>query len=282
MINRLCYKSGRPFFLLARYSLTMPSSEEKVNALKKSFRHSIAAIIGSAIVAGFSAKVIAAPVTVEDTTDWQTTPEEVVSLDLPDVPYNGGVYAGINTVSVNGTTYSAFCIDPFHYSLSGSQAYNTVALADAPKAPGPMGATAAYEIEELWGEYFPTAEHSPTVAAGLQLAIWELVVDSVAANNGKPATFYFSINGANDYGAAADIASLATYNGPVADLIGLTGPGQDYVIDAPGTPNTGPLIPDGGATAALLGVALAGLGGFGRKLGRLGAIRPRTFARLRA
>jgi hypothetical protein len=37
---------------------------------------------------------------------------------------------------------------------------------------------------------------------------------------------------------------------PAANLIAVTGPGQDYVI---------PNVPDGGQTIVLLGVALAGL-----------------------
>jgi len=251
--------------------------------MKNLFRQVVTTIIGSAIVTGMSVKVIAgpvtltvgSPVTVTDITDWTTepneTPNKVVDLDLPYAGYDGGVYAGINTLSVtvgsDTFTASGFCIDPFHFSKDGAQAYTTVALGSAPKYPGPMGATTALDIEDLWAEYFPAAQTSATVAAGLQIAIWDLVSDAAAAANGVPVSDYYTLTSGNDYGAAADIASLATYTGPAANLIGVTGPGQDYVIANPAPPPS-PSIPDGCTTLGLLGTALAGLEGLRRKLGR--------------
>ena len=77
-----------------------------------------AAALALALLAGFSACAHAGSVTVTDITDWSTTPMEIVDADLPYLHYNGGVYAGINTLSVNDgsttTTYNGFCIDPFH------------------------------------------------------------------------------------------------------------------------------------------------------------------------
>jgi hypothetical protein len=244
--------------------------------MKENLRRIINTIIGSGIVAGLSVNVIAQSVTVTDITDWGTTPNEVVTLDLPDLGYpNGvGVYAGINTLSVseNGSTgtFSGFCIDPFHFSLSGPQDYSIVSLAEAPKPPGPMGTAAAMAIEDLWAMDFATAQHSASAAAALQIAIWEEVVDGVTSQNHEPASDYFSISPSNPYAieAAADIAALKSYTGPAADLVGLTGAGQDYVIDAPPTGNTVP-VPDRSATAVLLGAALLGIEGFRRKFGCL-------------
>ena len=194
---------------------------------------------------------------------------EIVNLDLPYAGYNGGVYAGINTLQVtegaNTFTTSGFCIDPFHFSLGGPIAYNTIALGNAPKYPGPMGATTALDIEKLWAMYFPAAQTSDAVAAGLQIAIWDLVAESAALANGVPESTYYTLTSGYDFGAAADIASLANYSGPAADLIGLTGPGQDYVIAAPAPPPQ-PNVPDSGTTLALFGMALAGLQGLRRKL----------------
>jgi hypothetical protein len=247
--------------------------------MKPFFKKIVTITIASSVVAGFSSKVFATVVTVTDVTDWGTTPMEIVNLDLPYVTYDGntgysgGVYAGINTLSVteNGNTYteSGFCIDPFHISLDGPQSYNTIGLASAPKYPGPMGATTALDIEELWAEYFPSAQTSSTVAAGLQLAIWDLVANAAATANDVPVSDYYTLTSGNDYGAAADLASLNDYTGPVADLnlIGLTGPGQDYVISNPLPPLPQPSVPDSGPTLALLGSALVGLQGFRRKLG---------------
>jgi hypothetical protein len=77
-------------------------------------------------------------------------------------------------------------------------------------------------------------------AAGLQIAIWELVGGS-----------NFQLNSSLDYGAG-DMLAWVNNNptAPNADLIAVTGPGQDYVI---------PSVPDGGETVLLLGCGFAGL-----------------------
>lgn len=231
--------------------------------------------IGCVLIAGLSTSANAGSVTVTDVTDWSTTPMEVVNADLPYLGYNGGVYAGINTLSVNNdgtvTVYDGFCIDPFHWSASGpSSPYYIVSLNDAPKNPATMNTYTATEIEDLWAEFF-----SPTMssagAAGLQIAIWELVSSNAVANDGLPAADAFSLDGGNDYGASADLASLATYDGPAASLMALTGPGQDYVIDMPPPPRV-PVVPDGGTTFALLLLAVGSL--FGGRSALIKALQP--------
>jgi hypothetical protein len=58
-------------------------------------------------------------------------------------------------------------------------------------------------------------------AAGLQIAIWEIVGGDDFSAIGK------------DYGASRMLAALRSYSGPGAGLIALTGPGQDYVVRTP-------------------------------------------------
>src|SRR5690348_9653153 len=41
-------------------------------------------------------------------------------------------YAGIIDLQVNGAPTDGFCIDPFHWSVSGVQNYNAVSLSTAP------------------------------------------------------------------------------------------------------------------------------------------------------
>ena len=221
---------------------------------KPIFKQTVAAVIGWAMVTGLAANVNASPITVTDITDWNTTPVEVVNAHLSYLGYDGGVYAGINTLSVNdgtsSTTFSGFCIDPFHWSASGpASGYSMVSLSDAPKAPALLNAATATAIKDLWAEFY-----SPTMsaysAAGLQIAIWELVSSNAVVTDGLPASYAFSLNGGNDYGAALDIASLATYDGPAANLVALTGPGQDYVVDP---------VPDGGGTFIMLALTLGAL-----------------------
>ncbi|MGZ8901787.1 MAG: VPDSG-CTERM sorting domain-containing protein, partial [Limisphaerales bacterium] len=121
-------------------------------------------------------------------------------------------------------------------------------LADAPKAylpyfSGDMGQAKADQISKLWGMAFsPTM--SANAAAAMQLAIWEIVAGDM-----------FTITSSTDYGAAALIAQLPGYNGPKANLIALTGGGQDYVIAT---------VPEAGATLVLLGLGVCGLAAFRR------------------
>jgi hypothetical protein len=219
-------------------------------------RQTVAAVIGWTLVAGFAASVNASSVTVTDVTDWNTTPSEVINVDIPYLDYNGGVHAGINTLSVNDgqttTVYSGFCIDPFHWSAIGpSSPYYEVPLVNGPKSPATLNASTTMEIEDLWAEYYSPTMSSPS-AAGLQIAMWELVSSNAVANDGLAATSAFSLDsGQSDYGASQDLASLATYTGPAADLIALTGPGQDYVIGL-----SGPSVPDDGATFFMLVLTL--------------------------
>jgi hypothetical protein len=221
---------------------------------KPIIKQAAAAVIGWAMLAGVAASANIGPVTVTDVTDWNTTPEEIANVNVPYLGYSGGVYAGINTLLVkNGsssTTYNGFCIDPFHWAASGpTSPYYIVPLVDAPKPPATLNAGTALQIEDLWAEFYSPTMTSPH-AAGLQIAIWELVSSNAVANDSLPAHEAFSLNGINDYGASLDLASLATYHGPAANLMALTGPGQDYVVDS---------VPDAGGTLMMLALTLGAL-----------------------
>ncbi len=152
---------------------------------------------------------------------------------------------GLLKLMVDGTAFNAFCIDPYQFSSSATQQYTVAALATAP-VPA-MGAAAALTVDKLWADFFATALTNPTVAAGLQIAIWE----TVAGSN-------FSVTG-SDFGAAGMIASANAQTG-VANLLALASARfQDYVIQQP------PTVPDGGSTVVLLGSALILLALFARR-----------------
>jgi hypothetical protein len=182
---------------------------------------------------------------------------EVVSITSSTLGGPVSVYAGIVNLQVDGVPTQGFCIDPYHWSVSGPQTYSLVPLTSAPKPPGgPMNAATATQIEQLWGHYFSSALSSSSVAAGLQIAIWELVTG--AGNSGNSGTF--TLNSHNDYGASTFISWVdSTPNAPTTDLVGLTGPGQDYVIPSGPQDSVTPSVPDGGATVILLGLASLGL-----------------------
>jgi len=218
-------------------------------------RPTVAAFIGCAIMAGSAASVNANTVTVTDVTDWSTTPVELVDVNIPylGLPNGINVYAGINTLSItegsSSSLENAFCIDPFHWSGTTSP-YTIVPLQDAPKAPAPLNSFTATEIEDLWAMYYSPTMSSPSAAA-LQIAIWELVSSNAVANDGLPSNEAFSVNvSSSDYGAGNDLAALATYKGQPADLIAVTGPGQDFVYAA---------VPDGGETFLMLTLTFGAL-----------------------
>ena len=124
-----------------------------------------------------------------------------------------------------------------------------------------MGAAEATQIEQLW-LYAYSPSMSASAAAGMQIAIWKII--GAGATGGAT----FTLNSANDYGAAGLLTWLSSNSSaPRANLLGLTGPGQDYVIpNAGGGGGHGGSVPDGGATLMLLGGSLFGLAIFRRKL----------------
>src|SRR5882757_9492632 len=134
--------------------------------------------------------------------------------------FNGFVGAGIKKIQVDGVQMDAFCIDPFTMALRSSPGYKFVPLTKAPEAPFTLSASEATEISDLWAMFYhPGMKENK--AAGLQLAIWEIVGGDDFSVIGK------------DYGANLMLAALRSYSGPGAGLIALTGPGQDYVVLTP-------------------------------------------------
>jgi hypothetical protein len=139
--------------------------------------------------------------------------------------FNGFAGAGIKKIQVDGVQMDAFCIDPFTMALRSSSGYKFVPLTQAPEAPFTLSARGATEISDLWAMFYnPGMKENK--AAGLQLAIWEIVGGDDFSVIGK------------DYGASNMLAALQNYSGPGAGLIALTGPGQDYVVLTP--PGQGP------------------------------------------
>ncbi|HWD21451.1 MAG TPA: hypothetical protein VHB20_19450 [Verrucomicrobiae bacterium] len=247
--------------------------------MKQAIHKAAVGIVGLSLCATYAAK--ATSITITDISDWSKA--EVVNLTLTSPTlgssYDGGVYSGINTfqITANGVTFDAngFCIDPYHWSVGGTYSDDVVNLSNAPKSPGPMTPQAALDVEKLWAEYYTAALTDSSVAGGLQLAIWEVVANSIGNSE------YFSIDagqsGPGQIGDVAlqDIASLATYSGPLADLVGLTSPtGQDYVV-ANFVPSGSlpPSVPDQNSTFALLGMGMVALAAAPRSMLKLSRIK---------
>src|SRR5213080_4574051 len=173
--------------------------------------------------------------------------------------FNGFVGAGIKKLQVDGVAMNGFCIDPFTMALHSSPGYKFVPLTKAPEAPWTLSASEATEISDLWAMFYKPMMKQKN-AAGLQIAIWEIVGGDDFTVIGK------------SYGAKKMLAASGGFSGQGADLIALTGPGQDYVIPSPPghggegtpTPTPGPSppptkVPDGGSTFPLFATAILAL-----------------------
>src|SRR5213080_2613361 len=134
--------------------------------------------------------------------------------------FNGFVGAGIKKLQVDGVAMNGFCIDPFTMALHSSPGYKFVPLTKAPEAPWTLSASEATEISDLWAMFYKPMMKQKN-AAGLQIAIWEIVGGDDFTVIGK------------SYGANRMLAALDSYSRPGARLIALTGPGQDYVVLTP-------------------------------------------------
>jgi len=159
-------------------------------------------------------------------------PNEVVNLTDPWI--SSGVYAGIYNLTVDGVATPSFCIDVADENNGNTFSdYYYSDLASAPLAPaGPMGSTAATDIEKLWAAYYSPSMDSQDAAA-LQVAIWE----DIAVNATTPYTLTVSGNDPVTTEATAMIANLVNLSAQ-ADLVGLVGPNgpsgeQSYVVAVP-------------------------------------------------
>ena len=159
-------------------------------------------------------------------------PSQTVNLTDPWI--STGANAGIYNLTVDGVATPSFCIDVADENNGNTFSdYYYSGLASAPLAPaGPMGATAATDIEKLWAAYYSPSMDSQDAAA-LQVAIWE----DIAANATTPYSITVSGNDPVTTEATAMIANLVNLSAQ-ADLVGLVGPNgpsgeQSYVVAVP-------------------------------------------------
>ena len=134
--------------------------------------------------------------------------------------FNGFVGAGIKNLKVDRVAMNGFCIDPFTVALRSSAGYKFVPLSHAPEAPFTLNANQATEISDLWAMFY-SPDMKKKKAAGLQIAIWEIVGGDSFTVIGK------------SYNSGRMLAALQSHSGSGANLIALTGPGQDYVVPTP-------------------------------------------------
>ena len=142
-----------------------------------------------------------------------------------------GVEAGIYNLTVNTAATPSFCIDIATEQTEGTQYlnYNYTALASAPvSSVGPMGSTAATDIEKLWAAYY-SPSMSSLDAAALQVAIWEDMANNSGGNTGGSYTLSVSGNDPVTGDASTMLDSLPDLTAE-ANLIALVDDGQGYVV----------------------------------------------------
>ena len=101
-----------------------------------------------------------------------------------DAAWNGGSFkgtvgTGIYKLSVDGVPMDSFCIDLADLANKKIALYQVVALQNAADPPfGPMGEEKASYVSKLWNMGYD--QHmSREAAAGLQLAIWEVLTEDL-------------------------------------------------------------------------------------------------------
>jgi hypothetical protein len=215
----------------------------------------------AAVSAGAGSLTIGDTVTVNET---GVSPQGVVLLN--DTATGGaweGVYAGVYQLQIidGGSTYnnvSSFCIDPFDWS--GSSSSYTVGLLSGVSSlsnPHGMTSTAATIVNQLLSYYGSRATPGSQAAVDLQVAIWD-AIGMYSPTGEKWAGLVENSSGGTYVFASgetfAEYEAAATASGPSGDYLVVTDDAQNYV-----------LVPDGGSTMVLLGMALTGLGVLRRK-----------------
>jgi len=191
--------------------------------------------------------------------------------------FNGFVGAGIKKIQVDGVQMDAFCIDPFTMALRSSPGYKFVPLTKAPEAPFTLSASEATEISDLWAMFYnPGMKENK--AAGLQLAIWEIVGGDDFSIIGKD---YHTEEKVVGYYSTGD--RMKTWGGLGAFWGGIWGLlfGAGFFL----IPGIGPVLVAGPFLAALLGalesaVLVGGLSAIAAGLVSLGI--PKDSARVRS
>ena len=98
------------------------------------------------------------------------------------LPVNGSpqnYFVGTQNITVNGSSFLAFCIDPYQYS-SGTPASYTVSN----NLSSYLGSTQADQVSNLFSNSYASTTGSDSNSAAFQLALWKLIADP----NGNLAT----------------------------------------------------------------------------------------------
>ena len=98
---------------------------------------------------------------------------EYLNLLLPVNNSSQNYFVGTQNITVNGSSFLAFCIDPYQYS-SGTPASYTVSN----NLSSYLGSTQADQVSNLFSQSYASTTGSAANSAAFQLALWELANDN--------------------------------------------------------------------------------------------------------
>jgi|APCry1669189241_1035207.scaffolds.fasta_scaffold03690_4 PEP-CTERM motif len=140
------------------------------------------ALLASLAVA--SAPTLAQMHVAESTTSNGTSLNLVLPVNLPSTTA-GNYWTGLLSITPSqtqggsGSSFAAFCIDPFQYSNASVSDYSVSS------GLGSLGSTHASWVSNLYSQNYASSIGNATGAAAFQLALWDLAKDDGVLTTGK-------------------------------------------------------------------------------------------------
>lgn len=111
-----------------------------------------------------------------------TASGQSVKLVLPIQSGEQSYFAGsanikVGTTTSNGTSFLAYCIDPFQWASSTPTAYTLSSL-------GSLGSSQAANVTKLYSQSYASTSGNNVNSAAFQLALWELAKDDGVLTTG--------------------------------------------------------------------------------------------------
>ena len=117
-----------------------------------------------------------------------TVSGQTLNLQLPVQAGAGDYFAGSLNITTgasvsggsisSGTSFLAYCIDPFQWSSSTPVSYSTSSLSA-------LGSSQASDVSKLYSQSFASTSGSNVNSAAFQLALWELAKDDGKLSSGQ-------------------------------------------------------------------------------------------------
>lgn len=91
--------------------------------------------------------------------------------------FSGTANITVGSTSSNGTSFLAYCVDPFQWSSTQTLQYGVASL-------GSLGSTQAADVSTLYSQSYASTSGNDLNSAAFQLALWELAKDDGVLTTG--------------------------------------------------------------------------------------------------